>query len=297
MPATPFRSALRAVAFTCAIAIAAVVGAAPGHDPRADAQLALAMKLYSQGLLDQAVAAVRAGQAIEQRREFLYALGQIERRRGHCLQAVEYYKRYLDTHPPSADEAAARTQIERCHDESMATDPVARAELHFQAGEAAFRLGRYEDAIREWKAGYELSPRSLFLLDLAQAYRRLGDAQSALGMYHKFLDAIPADDARRPEIARVIAEMRPQAEAQARAQSEADTRAHEQPVVVQVTAAPEQPRRSFARRHWWIFPTVGGIAVAAGLAIGLGLYYGRAENHLDCKQAGVIGCIPSTGAQ
>jgi hypothetical protein len=29
------------------------------------------------------------------------------------------------------------------------------------------------------------------------------------------------------------------------------------------------PRKSFARRHWWIFPVIGG--VAAGLAIGLGV--------------------------
>jgi tetratricopeptide (TPR) repeat protein len=264
---------------------AAAAHAAP-HDPRAEQQLALAMSLYSQDRLDEAVAAIRAGQAIEARPEFLYALGQIERRRGHCLPAIDYYQRYLDSRPSAQAQTATRTQIERCRAElPVATDQEARAQLHFQAGEADFRLGRFADAVMEWKTGYDLSPRALFLLDLGQAYRKLGDPRNALIMYERFASTLSDGDPKRVEIEQIIASLRVEAASMP-----------EKVVAAAVDLAPPETHHqpSYARRHWWIFPTVAGIAVAVGLGVGLGIYYGRPENRLDCTNT--LFCRPQPGS-
>jgi tetratricopeptide (TPR) repeat protein len=277
---------VKRVAALLVLLYAGAAQAAP-HDPRAEQQLELAMSLYSQDRLDDAVAAIRAGQAIEGRPEFLYALGQIERRRGHCLPAIDYYEHYLASRPSAQAQAATRTQIERCRAElPVATDQEARAQLHFQAGEADFRLGRFSDAVMEWKTGYDLSPRALFLLDLGQAYRRLGDPRNALAMYERFASTLSDGDPKRLEVEETIASLRAEAASMP-----------DKVVAATVDLAPPEshhPPPSYARRHWWIFPTVAGIAVAVGLGVGLGIYYGRPENRLEC--ANTLSCRQLPGA-
>jgi hypothetical protein len=67
-------------------------------------------------------------------------------------------------------------------------------------------------------------------------------------------------------------------------------------IVASVDLAPPEShaKPSYARRHWWIFPTVAGIAVAVGLGVGLGIYYGRGENRLDCTNT--LACRPLPSA-
>jgi hypothetical protein len=67
-------------------------------------------------------------------------------------------------------------------------------------------MGRYDHAIREFTAGYALSPRPQFLLNIAQAQRRLGDLRAARDMYHKYLDALP-DAPEREQIGRILQEL------------------------------------------------------------------------------------------
>ena len=41
---------------------------------------------------------------------------------------------------------------------AYADDKLDEAKTHFRAGEALYQLGRYQEAVREFNAGYELVP-------------------------------------------------------------------------------------------------------------------------------------------
>src|SRR3954467_11063977 len=84
------------------------------------------------------------------------------------------------------------------HAQAQTDDPVASARTHFEAGRALYQLGNYNDALREFAAGYELAPRPQFLLNLGQCYRELDDLQHAREMYQRYLHDAPPTDAERP---------------------------------------------------------------------------------------------------
>jgi len=80
-------------------------------------------KLYLEGRYDDAVRELRAGYAIDARPDFLYALGQAERKRGDCKAAVRYYQAFVDTGQSPQRTVAVLVQIDRCKQE-MAAAPV-----------------------------------------------------------------------------------------------------------------------------------------------------------------------------
>jgi tetratricopeptide (TPR) repeat protein len=169
-----------------------------------------------------------------------------------------------------------------------------RARAYFEAGRALYSLGRYEDALPAFTAGYQLVHRPEFLINLGQTYRRLGRLDEAKAMFTRFLAEAPASDPFRAEVTQILDEIertnehpRPAIEA---APSEHTLRAPAAPVaatpvtVAPIAAAP-RPTRPFLRRHWWIIP-VTGIALA-GLAVGI---YFAARPSIDCGAAG-LGCV------
>lgn len=156
-------------------------------------------------------------------------------------------------------------------------DPLARARTHYEAGRAFYELGKYQEALREFAAGYEASPRPQFLLNLGQCYRKLDDLANARDMYQRYLHDAPATDPERPQAQQILAEIDKQiAERQAAAPAASPSTtattaavAAESPSRALVRAAP--PHKSWARRNWWLFPAG---AVVVGVAVGLGVYYG-----------------------
>jgi hypothetical protein len=67
------------------------------------------------------------------------------------------------------------------------------AQGHLNRGLSLFQGKEYEGAINEFKAGYLLEPRPVFLFAWAQAERLSGDCQSAVVLYRKFLDEGPPE--------------------------------------------------------------------------------------------------------
>jgi tetratricopeptide (TPR) repeat protein len=86
------------------------------------------------------------------------------------------------------------------------TDGVKRAREHHKRGVAAFEAGRYEEALREWEAGYKLSPRPLFLLNMGHAERRRGELGNARSLYKRYLLTEP-ETKLRGEVEAVIKEI------------------------------------------------------------------------------------------
>jgi tetratricopeptide (TPR) repeat protein len=70
-------------------------------------------------------------------------------------------------------------------------DNKALAKEHFQRGTSFYDLGRYNEAIREFEAAYQLKNDPAFLYNLAQSYRLAGNPERALHFYRTYLRYVP----------------------------------------------------------------------------------------------------------
>ncbi len=89
---------------------------------------------------------------------------------------------------------------------AQGADRRTRAKAHFEAGAALYRADQFNEAIREFKAGYALVPRSGFLINLGQAYRKLGQDGEARYWFQRYLDETPQGP-QRAQVAELIAKI------------------------------------------------------------------------------------------
>src|SRR5262249_3631246 len=94
----------------------------------------------------------------------------------------------------SARAAAAPSEKER------------EARSHFQAGEARFKAGAFDEALAEYQAGYDAKPLPGFLVNIAQCQRRLRDLKAARVTQQKFVLVAP-DSPLVPQVRSMIAEI------------------------------------------------------------------------------------------
>jgi tetratricopeptide (TPR) repeat protein len=105
----------------------------------------------------------------------------------------------------------------------------ARARAHYEIGLGMYRLGDYQGALKEFAAGYELTEKPGFLVNLGQTYRQLHDLPRARAMYQKFLATAAPDDSRRGQAKQVLEDI------------ERELRAQPPPPQPQVTAPSPAP--------------------------------------------------------
>jgi tetratricopeptide (TPR) repeat protein len=74
---------------------------------------------------------------------------------------------------------------------ARATDTDTETAEHVAQGKRLYLLGRYQEAIAEYRRAYELRADPQFLFDAAEAYRELGASDQALFYYHRYLAAAP----------------------------------------------------------------------------------------------------------
>jgi tetratricopeptide (TPR) repeat protein len=77
------------------------------------------------------------------------------------------------------------------------------AQLHFQAGSAAYEAGDFTTAIQEWKAAQLLRPAPLLDFNIGLAYERLGRQNAACKYYRRYLEQVP----QAPERAEIEARL------------------------------------------------------------------------------------------
>lgn len=70
-------------------------------------------------------------------------------------------------------------------------DATEQARKHYQEAEKQFDLGMWDAAIAEFAKAYELRPDPIFLFNMAQAYRRAGNARRAIDLYKNYLIKVP----------------------------------------------------------------------------------------------------------
>jgi len=118
--------ALRIAALAVAVvAASAVARGEPSSRAAAEARrhLERGNALYQHGRYDDAIRELLAGYGVDPRPDFLYALGQAERKRGDCKAAIGYYQRYVDSGQSPQRTVAVLVQIDRCKQELAAASP------------------------------------------------------------------------------------------------------------------------------------------------------------------------------
>ena len=70
------------------------------------------------------------------------------------------------------------------------------ARQHFLKGQQLFDVGRWDDAAEEFEKAYATRSDPIFIYNMAQAYRRKGDAKRALDLYKNYLIKAPKSPQR-----------------------------------------------------------------------------------------------------
>jgi len=85
-------------------------------------------------------------------------------------------------------------------------DVAARnARREFQRAEAAFNLGKFEQALAGYEAAYQAKPLPALLFNIAQCHRHLGNSDRALFFYRRYL-ALDPNSPNRATVEQLIAE-------------------------------------------------------------------------------------------
>jgi tetratricopeptide (TPR) repeat protein len=136
-----------------------------------------------------------------------------------------------------------------------APPPDGEVDPHVALGHRLSELGRYEDAVGEFRRAYELSADPRLLYEIAATYRRLGAADQALFYFERYLASAPG------------APDRAQVEAQVAALKKAHRAAHPRPHMIVEEAPPPPPPRIW--RRWWFWAALGVVAGATATGIAL----------------------------
>ena len=75
--------------------------------------------------------------------------------------------------------------------QAPAPDNKTAAKEHYTRGTSFYDLGKYDDAIREFEAAYQLKNDPAFLYNLAQSYRQAGNHERAVHFYKTYLRYVP----------------------------------------------------------------------------------------------------------
>ncbi len=75
------------------------------------------------------------------------------------------------------------------------------AQVHFDRGAKLYNLGHFQEAITDFEKAYDLDPSPIFLFNIAQSHRQLGNKERALFFYRRYLEQAP-NAANRDDVER-----------------------------------------------------------------------------------------------
>jgi tetratricopeptide (TPR) repeat protein len=81
---------------------------------------------------------------------------------------------------------------------------AATARAHYKKGMKAYDLGRFDEAVSEFEAAYDIDDNTAYLFNIAQAYRRGNNDSKALEFYKTYLRKAP-DAADRANVESILA--------------------------------------------------------------------------------------------
>jgi len=154
-------------------------------------------------------------------------------------------------------------------------DPRARAEN--DEGNRLYKLGEFKEAIGHYEAGARLSDAPVFLYNLAQSHRQLGNYEKAIWFYERFLSSGHVD----PEVAMYVRNFIKVMKAKL-AQEVRDTPPTEPEPRSEPASPPEANIRSPEKPEPWHADIVGWSLAGAGfVAGGVGIGFLVSASGLD----------------
>ena len=186
---------------------------------------------------------------------------------------------------------------------------VTKAKAHYEHGLALYQVGEYRQALEEFKAAHLEKPDPAFLYNMGQCFRQLGDTDSALTFYKRYLSLDP-ESPLRGDVERRIQELelsradqpRPTAPPkltdpppQARPRITMDTSASTDTSSSRIVSTSSSPSRTPPLPRWMPWASAG-LTLALGVAAtvsGLSASSRVDDLHNSCGQT-AQGC---TGAQ
>lgn len=146
----------------------------------------------------------------------------------------------------------------------------------FLAGATAYEGGRYDVALANFQAAYELTNRGALLYNVALAHDRLRHDAEALAAYRGYMTEVPDNphraqvDARIEALERAEAERAEQAAALEREREATAEQAAREAELERELAEARTEVREEKKSRWWIGLIVGAV-VAIGVGVGLGV--------------------------
>lgn len=198
-----------------------------------------------------------------------------------------------------------------------AAQDKAAAKAAYRRGLQHYNLDEIEQALGAFREAYRAFEDPIFLFNIGQCQRRLGQHQAALSSFRAYLREV-RDAPNRVELERLMeklavevereqkikdanaaAEAARQAEkARAEAAAEAERKQRTQETLTSTSTsetsssvAASAPQRTPLHKRWWLWATIGGIAVvgiAVGLGVGLGTPPRDTFQKLDGSNQGVF---------
>jgi hypothetical protein len=175
-------------------------------------------------------------------------------------------------------------------------DEIARG--HYRLGTQRYDHGDFRGAIEEFSAGYAVVPLPHFQFDIARAYERLGELDSARTAYQRFLAGAAPDDRFRERaesaieaLTRILNAATPPTPTPTPPVEPVQLLPPEPvplPVPVPVEVVVTAPPVHRGVRHWWLIPV--SLTVATGVAVTLGVLLTRSPKD-NCATAS-LGCLP-----
>jgi tetratricopeptide (TPR) repeat protein len=140
----------------------------------------------------------------------------------------------------------------------------------YKKGVALFKKEDYGNAVEAFKKAYELKQKPGVLLSLGQCYRKMGEAQTALEYYERYLQVEPNPP---EEIRSDVFEFIARTKAMAAPLPEVKP---SPPVVVAPPPPPPPPEKKPFYKKPWFWGIVGGVA-AVGIGVGIGVGVARSR--------------------
>lgn len=130
------------------------------------------------------------------------------------------------------------------------------AKLHFDRGEKLYALAKFGDALVEYQKAYDAKPLPGLLFNIGQCYRNLGDYDSAIFSYRKYLQLEP-EASNRVQIEQLISDLT----------AKRDEAAAVAPRTEPAGSSGDERGDRPIYKKWWFWPAIGVVAVAGGATI------------------------------
>lgn len=146
---------------------------------------------------------------------------------------------------------------------AWADDPGLReAKLHFERGEKLYALTRFSEAIDEYQKAFDAEPLPDFLFNIGQCYRNLGDYDSAIFSYRKYL-TLAQDPPNRAQVEQLIRDL--EAKRTANDTQRLGLKRPPPATPPPVEHPPEQASDRPIYARWWFWTGIAVVAVAGGV--------------------------------